>query len=117
MVLVPGGRIPTAHNGLAAFMQITFQLPEDIARHLGASHPDLSRAALEAIALEGARSGELSTARIRRLLGFDTRTEVDVFLKVHAVYVPITDADIGRDAETSRDFRQQLSLQPGPWTS
>jgi len=33
----------------------TVQLPEDIARHLGASHPDLSRAALEAIALEGAR--------------------------------------------------------------
>ena len=53
-------------------MQITVQLPEDIARHLGASHPDLSRAALEGIALEGARSGELTTARVRRLLGFET---------------------------------------------
>ena len=88
-------------------MQITVKLPEDSARHLGTIHPDLSRAALEATALEGARSGELSTTQIRPLLGFSTRTEVDAFLKVHAVYLPITAADIERDAETSRDLRRQ----------
>jgi hypothetical protein len=91
-------------------MQITIQLPEDIARHLGASHPDLSRAALEGIALEGARSGELTTAQVRRLMGFSTRNEVDAFLKAHAVFLPVTVADIERDAETSRRFRQQWSL-------
>ena len=91
-------------------MQITVQLPEDIARHLGASHPDLSRAALEGIALEGARSGELTTAQVRRLLGFETRLEVDAFLKAHGVFLPVTVADIERDAETSRCFRRQWSL-------
>jgi len=95
---------------LTVNMQITVQLPEDIARHLGASHPDLSRAALEGIALEGARSGELTTAQVRRLLGFGARTEVDAFLKAHSIFLPVTTADIERDAETSRSFRRQWSL-------
>jgi len=91
-------------------MQITVELPEDVARDLTASHPDLSRAALEAIAAEGARSGELTTAQVRRLLGFETRLQTDAFLKAHDVYLPSTPADIVRDAETSRTFRQQWSL-------
>lgn len=91
-------------------MEITLQLPEDIASHLCVTHPDLSRAAIEAIALEGARSGELSTAQVRRLMGFETRLEVDPFLKSHAVPLPSTTEDIERDAETSRSFRRQWSL-------
>jgi Uncharacterised protein family (UPF0175) len=62
-------------------MLITVELPEDIALHLNESHPDLSRAALEAIAVEGARSGALTTAQVRRLLGFETRLELGAFLK------------------------------------
>ena len=100
-------------------MQITVDLPEndlpeDIAHHLTASHPDLSRAALEAIALEGARSGELTTAQVRRLLGFDTRLQTDAFLKAHEVPLALTVADIERDAETSRTFRSQWSLKRTP---
>ncbi|HWE53776.1 MAG TPA: UPF0175 family protein [Bryobacteraceae bacterium] len=91
-------------------LQITVQLPEDIARHLGASHPDLSQTALEGIALEGARSGELTTAQVRRLLGFSTRIEVDGFLKAHGVFLPVSAADVERDAETSRQFRERWSL-------
>lgn len=98
---------------LTANMQITVQLPEDIARHLGASHLDLSRAALEGMALEGARSGELTTVQVRRLLGFSTRTEVDAFLKAHSTFPRVTAADIERDAETSRSFRRQWSLVEG----
>jgi hypothetical protein len=88
-------------------VQITVQLPEDIARHLGASHPDLSRAALEGIALEGARSSELTTAQVRRLLGLNTRMEVDAFLKAHSIFLPVTAADVERDAATSDAFRRQ----------
>ena len=67
-------------------VRITVELPEDIAHHLNESHPDLSRAALEAIAVEGARSGELTTAQVRRMPGFETRFEVDAFLKAHEVF-------------------------------
>jgi hypothetical protein len=95
-------------------MQITVELPEDIARHLGASHPDLSRAALEALAVEGARSGELTTAQVRRLMGFATRTQVDAFLKPHEVFLPVTAADVERDAETSRNYRRVVRFARSP---
>lgn len=53
----------------------TVELPEDIARQLAADPQALSRAALEAIALEGARSGKLTTEQVRRLLGFSPGTK------------------------------------------
>ena len=71
-------------------MQITLELPEDIARHFGADQQDLTRAAVEALAIEGVRSGKLSTGQARRLLGFSTRMQVDRFLKDHGVYLPLT---------------------------
>ena len=58
-------------------------------------------------AIEGVRSGKLSTGQVRRLLGFSTRMEVDGFLKEHGVYLPLTVEDVDRDAKLSRDFREQ----------
>ena len=88
-------------------MQVTFELPEDIARHFAADSQSLSRATLEALAIEGVRSGKLSSGQVRRLLGFSTRMEVDGFLKEHGVYLPLTVEDVDRDAKLSRDFREQ----------
>ena len=85
-------------------MEITLSLPEDIAHELEAKWNDLPRAALESLALEGHRSGALTTAQVRRMLGFGTRYELDGFLKQHGVYLNCTPEDIERDAETSRQF-------------
>ena len=62
-------------------MQITVQLPDDLA-----SHPNPAREALEAFVIEGYRSGVLSTSQARTLLGFGTRYELDGFLKSHNVW-------------------------------
>lgn len=62
-------------------MQITVELPDDLAQR-----PDAARAALEAFALEGYRSGALSARQTRSLLGFETRNEFDGFLKAHGVW-------------------------------
>jgi len=62
-------------------MQITVELPDDLARH---ANP--VREALEAFAIEGYRSGALSAYQTRLLLGFETRDEFDGFLKQHAVW-------------------------------
>jgi Uncharacterised protein family (UPF0175) len=51
---------------------------------------DLPRAALEILALERYRSGALTQAQLGRLLGFDSRVEVDPFLKQHGVYLECT---------------------------
>lgn len=61
-------------------MQITVQLPDDLAQH-----PNPAREALEAFAIEGYRSGALSAYQTRLLLGFETRYELDGFLKEHGV--------------------------------
>jgi hypothetical protein len=62
-------------------MQITAQLPDELPLP-----PNPARAALEDFAIEGYRSGMLSTYQIRLLLGFETRFELDDFLKQHEVW-------------------------------
>ena len=81
-------------------MTIHINLPEDIARDL-ATNEDLSRAVLEAVALEGYRSGKLTQAQVRRLLGYETRLEVDGFLKAHAIYLEYTEEDLERETALS----------------
>jgi hypothetical protein len=85
-------------------MQITLELPEDIAQRLGSQWSDLSRAALESLALEAYRSHALSAAQLRRLLGFETRMQVDAFLKEHEIY-DYTAVDFEQDRETLRQLR------------
>jgi hypothetical protein len=63
---------------------------------------DLHRAELERQALEGYRSGALTHAQVRRLLGFETRGEVDGFLNQHGVYLEVTIEDVEREAANSR---------------
>jgi chromosome segregation and condensation protein ScpB len=85
-------------------MQITLDLPEDIVQELRSKWKDLSRAALESLALEAYRSHTLTAAQFRRLLGFETRMQVDAFLKEHEVY-DFTAADFEQDRETLRQLR------------
>ena len=86
-------------------MQITLEVPEDIAQGLESSWKDVPRVALESLALEGYRSGGLTAAQLRRLLGFETRMQVDAFLKEHEVYDYTVD-DFEEDRETLRRLHQ-----------
>lgn len=81
-------------------MEITIQLPDDIADQLQERGMDLPRVALEKIAIEGAQSGELTDDQLRRLLGFETRMQVDAFLKSAGVYFDYTESDLAMDRET-----------------
>ena len=85
-------------------MQITLELPEDIAQGLGSRWKDLTRAALESLALEAYRSHALTAAQLRRLLGFGTRLQLDDFLKEHEVY-DFAVEDFKQDCETLRQLR------------
>ena len=85
-------------------MEITLDLPEDIVKELQSKWKDLPRVALESIALEAHRSQALTAAQLRRLLGFETRMQVDAFLKEHDVY-DFTAADFEQDRETLRELR------------
>ena len=87
-------------------MQITIELPEDLVVRLESKWNDLPRAALERLALEAYRSRALTAAQVRRLLGFQTRMEVDTFLKEHEIF-DYSAADFEQDRETLRELRMK----------
>ena len=77
-------------------MQVTFDLPEELIRYLGNDLQALSRAALEALVLEGVRSDALSTAEARRILRIRTRQQMD----------PLTAEQVRRDSEVALSFSE-----------
>ena len=85
-------------------MRIMIALPENIAEALESEWKDLPCAAFESLALEAYRSNALSAAQLRRLLGFETRMQVDDFLKEREVCA-FTVADFEQDCETLRQVR------------
>jgi len=85
-------------------MEIRFDLPEEVAQYFGQDAKSRSRAALEALALEGVRSGALSTAQARRLLGFRTRHQMDAFLKAHALELPMSLEQVRGDTDSALAF-------------
>jgi hypothetical protein len=66
-------------------MDVQLQIPDDLARLIQGQPPDLSRAGLEALALEGYRSERLSEGQVHRMRDFRTRMQVHGFLKAHNV--------------------------------
>ena len=64
------------HQERAIPMTIVLNLPEDIAKELSAREGDLSRTALESLALEEYRTGNLSEEQVRRMLGLNSRRVV-----------------------------------------
>jgi hypothetical protein len=67
-------------------MDVTLHIPDELAEPLNAAAGDLSRRALEAFALEEYKNRRISKTHLRRLLGFETRYELDGFLKAHEVW-------------------------------
>jgi hypothetical protein len=79
-------------------MNLTVHIPDEIAGSLSAGG-DLSRRVLEGFAIEEYKSERISKAQLRRLLGFETRYELDDFLKAHRVWANVTIEDVRRDLE------------------
>lgn len=84
-------------------MDLTFQIPDDLARRLSAGSADLPRRALEALALQEYRDGRLTKAELRRLLGFETRAALDEFFKAHNIMLDYTIEDLEQER---RDLRR-----------
>ena len=90
-------------------MKVTIQLPEDISAALEAQWDNVPRRSLEAIAIEGYRTGGLTEAQVRRLLELDTRFQVHALLKEHHVPLRYTEADLEDDLSVHRE----LGILPG----
>jgi len=82
-------------------MDVTVQIPDDLAGRIGAAD-DLRRRALEALAAEEYKRGRLTKPDLRRLLGFETSYQIDEFLKAHEVFEDYTLEDLEREREGLR---------------
>jgi predicted HTH domain antitoxin len=65
---------------------------------------NVSRHALETIAVEGYRTNALSEAQVRRLLRLETRFEVHALLKEHRVPLRYAQADLEEDLAAQRSL-------------
>jgi predicted HTH domain antitoxin len=83
-------------------MEITVQLPDDLAQH-----PNPGREALEALAIAGYRAGTLSHFQASQLLGL-SRFEFDGFLKERHICDHAYDVeDLEQDRETLRQLQAE----------
>ena len=82
--------------------RVTISLPDELSAALASPGQDLSRSAFEALALMAYRERKITAAQLRQLLGYETRMQVDAFLKQHGVELEYTHEDLERDRETHR---------------
>lgn len=80
-------------------MNVTVEIPDDIAQRLIDAGGDLSRRALESFAAEEYRMGRLHKPDLRRIFGFVTSYEIDGFLKAHNVYDEYSVEDFERERQ------------------
>jgi predicted HTH domain antitoxin len=79
-------------------MEVTLRIPDDIAQRLFAQGADVSRRALEALALEGYRDRTLTLYQVSEILGL-SRVETEDFLGQHHVSLSVIgEADLDREA-------------------
>jgi hypothetical protein len=78
-------------------MNLTVEIPDDVAARLSVAGGDLSRRALEALIAEEYRQGRLTKSDLRLVLGFRTSDQIDTFLKAHEVWIDYTLADLERE--------------------
>jgi hypothetical protein len=95
-------------------MQVTVEIPDELAAGLIAAGKDPARAALEALAVEGYRTQRLSEYQVRVMLGFETPMQVHALLKEHDVYLNYSMADLEQDIRASDELQAMRSAASTP---
>jgi hypothetical protein len=85
-------------------VSVKVAIPDDV---LTGQNGEISYRILEEFALEGFKSGQLTIAQMRRILGLETRTQAHEFLAAHGV--PWVDYD---EAELQRELGPLKELVP-----
>jgi hypothetical protein len=78
-------------------MNLTVEIPDDLAMRLSADGGDLSRRALEALAADEYKHDRLTKPELQRLLGLETGFQLDKFFKDHDVWIEYTMEDAERE--------------------
>lgn len=84
-------------------MNVAIEIPDEVARQLAASSGEVSRAVLEAVAVEAYRSGAITPAQVQQMLGLHSRWETDALLRRAEAYHDSTMDDLSRDITAIRE--------------
>ena len=79
-------------------MQVTLNIPDDIAKRLSTTGVDVSRRALEALAIEAYRQQTLSLLQISSLLDLSLVETEDLLGRHQVSLSPIEESDLDREA-------------------
>ena len=88
-------------------MQITLEIPDELAPPLVRAGQDPARAALEAMGIEAYREHRMSGYQLQKLLGIGSRYELDGLLKQHQVWLEYSVEDFERERELGEQFWQK----------
>ena len=88
-------------------MQITVEIPDEIAERLEQTRGSLSRRLLEIIIADAYQCGKVNTAEVRQILNLPSRLETHAFLKRMGVYLNYDEAELEQDLQTLQEFRAQ----------
>ena len=85
-------------------MDVHIDVPDKVARQFTAEPGGVARAAVEALAADGVRSGKLTVYQARQLLGIRSRYEMDGFLKARGLFLSDTMEEVVADSQTAIAF-------------
>ena len=85
-------------------MDVHFDIPDEVARQFTTEPGGIARAAVEALAVEGVRSGKLTVYQAREMLGIRSRYEMDGFLKARGLLLSDTSQEVVADSEAAIAF-------------
>ena len=84
-------------------MNIAIDIPDEIGQVLANQAGGVTRAVLEAVAIEAYRSGAITPAQVQQMLGLGSRWETETFLRRAEAFHDYTMDDLERDIAAIRD--------------
>jgi len=81
-------------------MQVTVEIPDELATQLIPAGQDPARAVLEDALVQAYREDRISGRQLMEALGIPTRYELDGFLKARQVWIEYTLEELEQDRET-----------------
>ena len=84
---------------MRGIMQITVEMPDEIARQWGETPKAVGRRVMEDAAIEGYRAGRLSQRQVGEMLGLDY-WQTETFLSARSVPLNYSAADLAADRAT-----------------
>jgi predicted HTH domain antitoxin len=88
-------------------VNVAIDIPDEIGQLLATQAGGVTRAVLEAVAIEAYRSGTITPAQVQQMLGLSSRWETETFLRRAGAFHDYTMDDLASDIAAIRDANRQ----------